>query len=397
MALLKRNRSFWSAEILPLIRDVGYLKPTLLQQKIIPLILKGKDLAVEAEEGTGKTAAFILPIVVKSQRGKSGIKAVVLTNTLENSRKIYREFRRFLPQGKRKLSPFTFGIVEDVRKENRILLRTPDVLIGTPSRIIDHIRRGNLLFPHLQTVIIDELVKGEKPGFDEDIQFIFSKFPQKRQTILFSPSFNVGTNTLISVLKRPIIIPVTSWRESVPPGKEVFLETDDKQKLSLLFRLILTEDIDSLLILCKNNLELKRIIKALRTKSFRTIYLLENMPLHKQLQVLNVFNEGRTSILVSTFSAIRQKSAKWVSHIICFDLPPDWQEFSTKSFALRKTIFLDTDVQFIQLQEKRKVDIIKNEVIGTIKIRDGLATPQIRQTLRRSEHLHRISTHRTSE
>ena len=140
MALTKGKRSFGSAEAWTLFREAGYTKPTRLQQRLIPLILKGKDVAVEAEGDSGKTAAFILPLLVKIKRGKPGIKAIVLTSSTENSHKIFREFKRFIQSGK-KLSIFAFGFEGLEKKEHRMLSRNPDVVIGTPNKVIDHIRR----------------------------------------------------------------------------------------------------------------------------------------------------------------------------------------------------------------------------------------------------------------
>jgi ATP-dependent RNA helicase DeaD len=187
MAPTKGKKTFGSAEAWTLFREAGYAKPTHLQQRMIPLILKGRDVAVEAEGDSGKTAAFILPLLVKLKRGKTGIKAIVLTSSTENSHKVFREFRRFVRSGKRP-SIFAFGFQGQEKKEHRVLSRNPDVVIGTPNKVIDHIRRGNLDFSNLQSVVIDRTENPEHPGFVEDILFIFSKLPQKKQTILISHS-----------------------------------------------------------------------------------------------------------------------------------------------------------------------------------------------------------------
>ena len=232
MALLKRDRSFWSAEILSSLRKVGYHKPTLLQLRVVPLIMKGKDLAVEAVGGSGKTAAFILPLVLKLRRGKPGIKALVLTKDLETSRKITYEFRKFSKLGKGNFSVYALGAdgsnnpgsVEygrptSSRKERNILSSGPDVLIGTPDRVIDHIRRGNLHFKSLQTVIIDE--PEQQAGFSHDVLFIYSKFPPRKQTVLFSPGFQDKTGPLLALLRRPILLNGSVWK--APRIKESFI------------------------------------------------------------------------------------------------------------------------------------------------------------------------------
>lgn len=369
MALLKRNHSFWGAEILPLIREVGYLKPTVLQRDIIPLILKGKDVAVEAEEGSGKTAAFILPLIVSLKRGKPGIKAVVLTSSLENSRKIFREFCRFLPPAKDKLALFAFGLVEDQKKENRILYRTPDVMIGTPDRFIDHIRRGNLDFSQLRSVVVDEPRKGELAGFGEDVEFIFSKFPQNRQTLLFSPAFDGGTDPLYPYLKRPVVV------TPHPTSEEVYITA---HKLTGLYKLILTEKMESVLILCRDKTGLKTVVRGLKSNRFRVLYLHDALEPQKQKAVLKTFSEGFSSILVGTFSAVKNHRLNWVSHIICIDLPPDPGAFHPEGYALQEIFFLvASEEQLIELQEMRKVkmkrqDFPGDEQVYTVLIKNAL-------------------------
>ncbi len=340
MALLKRKSSFWSAEILPLLREAGYNRPTLLQQKVIPLIIKGKDVAVEAEEGSGKTAAFILPLILKIRRGKPGIKAVVLTSSLEKSRKIFRELKRFSSRERKKISSYAFGIIEDRRKESRILSRSPDILIGTPDRVIDHIRRGNLHFSQLQTTVIDKPEDREKPGFEEDLKFIFSKFPPKKQTVLFAPTLLDGTEAFLPLLKHPVLVPSSSWKEPVPRLEEIFLVTGEDNRLSALIRLTLTRKMDSLLILGKDSGSVKRAAGALKRRKLPVLTLLDDFSPLKQKRICEAFNFGKSSILVSTFSAAGEKNLRWVTHIIT----------------------LGTEDQYFQLQEIDKVQIKKEHL-----------------------------------
>lgn len=226
MVLLKKKDSRYHAENRSLIYTAGHLQPSLLQQKIIPLILKRKNIVVEASEGSGKTATFILPLVKLISKGKKGIKAVVITS---NPDQVKRASRELLKYSERRNREFTFWAIAYKKSRPKQGARPgafPDVLIGTPDKVIDNIRRGVLDFSHLQIAVIDAPHIDGQPGFNKDVFFIFSKFPQKIQTILFSPSLADRNYALISLLSHPHIIPVEKRQKQ--PDEVIKIEETNK-------------------------------------------------------------------------------------------------------------------------------------------------------------------------
>jgi len=213
MVLLKKEDSRYHAETGSLIQTAGHLQPSLLQQKIIPLILKRKNIAVETLEGSGKTAAFILPLIKLISKGKRGIKAVVITSNSDQVKRALQELLKYSERGNRELTFWAIGYKKSRPRQGVRPGAFPDVLIGTPDKVIDNIRRGVLDFSHLQIAVIDAPYPDGQPGFIKDVFFIFSKFPQKIQTLLFSPSLADRNYTLISLLSHPYIIPADKWQK----------------------------------------------------------------------------------------------------------------------------------------------------------------------------------------
>jgi ATP-dependent RNA helicase DeaD len=393
MALTQRKRSFGSAEIWNLFREAGYVKPTHLQQRLIPLILRGRDVAVEAEADSGKTVAFILPLMVKLKRGKAGIKAIVLTSTTDNSLKVYREFRRFIRSGK-SLSVFALGLEDQERKEHRILAKHPDVVIGIPSKIIDHIRRGNLHFPNLQVAVIDRAEAVESPGFVEDVRFIFSKFPQKKQTILICSTLAGDNEQLIPLLRHPYTVPMSSWRQLNCPVENIFIDTAGNNRLEAAIKLILAEPMETLLIQSASADNVRAIAKRIKDHHLDAACLLGSLTVAQQNKVCQTFSVGRVPILVGTFEEVGKRNLRWVTHVINLDPPPDPDSYKPRSFVLQKVITLGSGDQQNRLKEKLDMHVEKQELPGEEKVLQG-AIQQILKRIREEEEPNTLNRYRS--
>jgi ATP-dependent RNA helicase DeaD len=354
MAALQRYRSFGSAELEELLRKAGYARPTLLQRKVVPLIQSGRDLAVEVEGDAGKTAAFILPLMARLRRGRAGIKAVVITSSAEDSRKVEREFQRFSrPGAGRSVSIFALAAEESDRSEHRNLARQPDVVIGIPRRIIDHIRRGNLELAFLQSVVVDR--KGDDPEFDDDLRFIFSKLPPKKQTILFTPAFDADSERLIGLFHRPVLLSQGDWKQDMPQPEELFIEVAESRKAAAVAALALCEPTPALLVLCSGSAALRRIMQVFTELGLRAQCLREDMNAAEQARIAERFGAGEPSILVSTFEAVRRHPLRQATVVINADLPPSAEAYRPSSLVLEKLITLGQAGQYRRLQETYKV------------------------------------------
>jgi hypothetical protein len=354
MAPQQRDRSFGSAELWEPLRKAGYAKPTLLQRKVVPLIQSGRDLVVEVEGDTGRTAAFILPILARLRRGRAGIKAVVATSSAEDSRKVQREFQRLCrPQSGRDVSVFALGVEEGDRGEHRSLSRQPDVLIGTPSRIIDHIRRGNLDFSLLQSVVIDR--QEPEPGFVDDLKFIFSKLPPKKQVLLFTSAIGPEADGLLELLRRPVQLALTAWRQAGEKVEELFVEVPEAGKNRAVALIALTKGAGALLVQTSGRDSARKLGQELAALGLRVRVLWEAMGEAEQERIREGFAAGEHPVLVSTFEAVRRHSLRWVTHVLNVDPPPSADSYRPASVVLEKIYTLGSPAQFQQLQEKLNV------------------------------------------
>ena len=338
------------AELWEALRKAGYAKPTLLQRKVIPLIQSGRDLAVQVEGDTGRTAAFILPILARIRRGRAGIKALVVASNAEDSRKVQREFQRFTrAQAGKTPYVFALGVEEGERGEHRSLSKQPDVLIGTPSRIIDHIRRGNLDFSPLQSVVIDR--QEPELGFDDDLRFIFSKLPPKRQVLLFTPAFGAETEGLRGLLRRPQQLPVSAWKQEERLA-ESFVEVPEGEKPRAVAALALAERSGAFLVQAGAREAARKLGQALSEMGLDVQVLWEGQGEAEQQRISDSFASGAHPVLVSTFEAVRRRGLRWVTHVVNADLPHKADAYRPASVVLEKIVTLGSPAQYQQLQEK---------------------------------------------
>ena len=246
------------------------------------------------------------------------------------------------------------------------------MIIGTPNKVIDHIRRGNLHFSGLQTVVIDRSENTEHPGFIEDILFIFSKLPQKKQTILISSTLEKAGERLLSLLRRPIMLPMSSWRQLSAPARDRFIEVREDQGISSVVKLILAEPMESLLIQSGAPNEAIKISKQLRSQNLEAALLLDTLSPQQQNKVCQNFSVGKVPILVSTFETACKKNLRWVSHVINLAVPPRPESYKPRSFVLGQAITLGTAEDFNRLKENLKVEVERSELPSQDQVFRGM-------------------------
>ena len=201
----RRDETRLDESIISLIHGAGYGEPTPLQKRVIPLILSGKDVVVETGAALGKTASFILPIICLVNENVNSTEALVLT-TPENIRKISHQFARFSQRSEKRISHLSIEGTEDVRRGLKSLAQSHDVLISTPHRLIDHIRRGNIELTDVRIAVLDSPDSRSAAQFSHDVQFIYSKFTRRVQTVLLSSSIENGNANLVSILRNPTVV-----------------------------------------------------------------------------------------------------------------------------------------------------------------------------------------------
>ena len=381
--MFNKTHALWNNRILHLLHKAGYLQPTQLQEIVIPLILKGRDIAIEAGDKTGKTAAFILPVLEKINRNKAGIKALVLTASFENAKKITREFNKFIKHISSRIYIALLGNIKGEREEFHILSKKPDIVIGPAERIIDHIRRGNLAFEQLQFFIIEGSDMKKKEGFDPDIHFISTKLSTSHQTILFSPLPLTSIESILSLLKRPITLNKEDWKdESVYPKYSYFNMQPEQiaEKKMLVTKLIITKNIKSLLLLCYDMKLIPELTKFLKKTGLSVKSLTKTIPEIKKQNILKTFNVHQINILIASISLFQNQKYIWPSHIMHFDPPNNINRYvryiPARSNSIREVIIFINDIFFQELQkyeEIKKLAMKKDEFPTDEAVIKGLA------------------------
>lgn len=322
---------FKSMDLLPAIQNAilkkGYTTPTPIQAKSIPHLLKGKDILGIAQTGTGKTAAFSLPILnrlaknkVQTKRGNA--RTLILTPTRELASQIEQNVREY-GKGLKLVSTVIFGGVghtPQIRKMNQGV----DILIATPGRLLDLMNDGHIRYEQLEVFVLDEADRMLDMGFIHDVKKIIAKLPKNKQTLLFSATMPKDIATLASsLLKNPVRCEVAPESTTVEKIDQSICMVEKANKTHLLKEILTKKEIKSTLIFSRTKHGADRIVKFLDREGIDSVAIHGNKAQGARERALNSFRSGKVKILIATDIAARGIDVSHVTHVINFDLPDD--------------------------------------------------------------------------
>ncbi len=306
--------------ILAGVRSAGFTTPTPIQQQAIPLVLEGQDIIGVAQTGTGKTAAFMLPILQRLTRGPQGhVRALVLAPTRELAEQIHQTA---LDLGKNTKAR-SISIYGGVSKGPQLsaLRRGTEIVIACPGRLLDHMGEGNIDLSQVEMLVLDEADRMCDMGFLPDIRRILKQLPQKRQTLFFSATMPQEIRELAdSILNHPHTVQV----DVIAPAKTVshalypVPQGDKKQLLLGMLQQLPTERV---LVFTRTKHRAKKLAEDLERQGYRASALQGNMAQNRRQQAIDGFRDGRYDILVATDIAARGIDVSKISHVINFDMP----------------------------------------------------------------------------
>ena len=312
-----------SDEMLSAISDMGFEEPTPIQQMAIPQILEGKDITGQAQTGTGKTAAFAIPIIEKLDAANKHVQAIVLSPTRELTIQTAEEFSHLMKY-KTGLSVVPIYGGQAIERQLRALRGAVQVVIGTPGRVIDHISRGTLKLDDVSMFVLDEADQMLDMGFRDDIIEIINQTPEDRQTVLFSATM---PGPILDITRRfqkdPEFIKITRRELTVPQIEQTYIEVRDRDKLEALCRFLDMNNPELALVFCNT----KRSVDELMTRMQARGYLVE--AIHgdmKQMQrdrVMARFRSGSIDVLIATDVAARGIDVDDVDIVFNYDVPQD--------------------------------------------------------------------------
>ena len=311
------------SKILRAITEMGFEQPSPIQAKAIPEILAGKDIVGQAQTGTGKTAAFGIPLLQMINTKDKNLQALVLSPTRELAIQIAEEFR--------KLSKFSHGIKilpiyggQDITKQIRSLKGGVQVVIGTPGRVMDHMRRKTLKMEHVKMIVLDEADEMLNMGFREDIETILEQIPTERQTILFSATMPRPIMEIARAhQKNSEIIKVVKKELTVPKIEQYYYEVKRKNKNEVLSRLLDIYAPKLSLVFCNTKRGVDELVEDLKGRGYFADGLHGDMKQQQRDRVMRNFRNGKTEILIATDVAARGIDVDDVEAVFNYDLPQD--------------------------------------------------------------------------
>ena len=308
-------------ELLRAIQENAYNQPTPIQERAIPLALEGRDLICCAQTGTGKTAAFALPILHRlAEREPADLQALILVPTRELAIQVDRSIREY---GKHLdvISTSVFGGVP-IEPQVMMLRHGVDILVATPGRLIDHMWRGNIDYRHTEYLVLDEADRMLDMGFIKDVREIIEMMPTERQSMLFSATLDREIRTLSrDILKDPVRIEVAPPATTLDEVDQFLVPADHKRRLSTLEALIHDLRMKRTIIFVRTKIGASRLASQLRGRGHRASAIHSDRSQGERIRALEGFREGRIHFLVANDIAARGIDIHDVSHVVNYDLP----------------------------------------------------------------------------
>ena len=312
-----------SEQVLQALSEMGFEEPSPIQKEAIPLALEGHDLIGQAQTGTGKTAAFGIPITETVNPKFLAIQALIVTPTRELAIQVAEEIAKIGKYRHVKLLPIYGG--QPIDRQIRALRMGYQVVVGTPGRLLDHLNRGTLRLQHVKMVVLDEADEMLDMGFIKDIESLLKEVPtENRQMMLFSATMPPGIRKLAQTyMKNPRSVSVSRDELTVPQIEQVFYETSESIKVDALCRIIDNEDIGQGIIFCRTKRGVDELVVALEARGYFADALHGDLDQQHRDRVMKRFRDGKSELLVATDVAARGLDINNVTHVINFDIPQD--------------------------------------------------------------------------
>src|SRR3989344_4830229 len=303
-------------EIAKAAEDLGYTEWTDVQKRTIPKVQEGKDVIAQSSTGSGKTAAFGLPILEKIIHGQ-GLQVLILVPTRELCEQVNKEMRKFSKYKKMNIITVYGGVSINPQID---ALRTADIVVATPGRMIDHIQRRTIQLNKVNILVLDEADKMFEMGFIDHVKRIISYLKQNRQTLLFSATISGQVHNIVkNYMKNPELIKVKSY---VDEGKLVqhYYDVPSRDKFSLLAYLLKHEK-GLTIIFCATRRMVDILSKNLYTNGIKALKLHGGMSQNRRKQAIDMFHGSKADVLIASDVAARGLDIKNVTHIINYDIP----------------------------------------------------------------------------
>lgn len=365
-------------EINHTLKSLGIVAPTSIQERTIPAVIEGKDVIAQAQTGTGKTLAFVLPMLEKIDVNNSDVQALILTPTRELAQQISNEIKRMIENVEGINVLAVYG-GQDVNHQLKKLEGATHIVVATPGRLLDHIRRETIDLSTIQMLVLDEADQMLDMGFLPEVDDIIHETLSSRQTMLFSATISKEIKALaIKYMIEPEFIEVKAKKVTVDEIKQVVIETTDRRKQQTLLHLIQDHRPFLAIIFCRTKIRVKKLHEALHSNGYESDELHGDLSQSKREKAMKRFREAKTQFLVATDVAARGLDVEGVTHVYNYDIPQDVESYVHRigrtgragGDGVAYTLVAPKDLEFLRLIEKGINQKLEMQVIKGVSIPD---------------------------
>jgi ATP-dependent RNA helicase RhlE len=313
-------------ELLRAVADAGYTTPTPIQARTIPLILRGRDIMGLAQTGTGKTAAFTLPIVHRLLGGPRRARALILTPTRELAVQVRESFARYAEHSGLIIVDVYGGV--PLGPQEQALRAGVDVIVATPGRLLDHMERQNVAFDDLEVLVLDEADRMLDMGFAPQLNRIVADIPKYRQTLLFSATMPPEVEALArKYLRKPIVVQVGMRTQAASTVTHAVYPVPRDRKSALLVELLRQTELDSVLVFTRTKHGADKVVRNLEREGIAALAMHSEKTQGQRTDALDQFKKGTIRVLVATDIAQRGLDIAGISHVINYDVPAQAEDY----------------------------------------------------------------------
>ena len=363
--------------LLKALYEVGYETPTPIQDQTIPLLLEKKDVLGQAQTGTGKTAAFALPLLSNLNLRQKDPQILVLAPTRELAIQVAEAFKKYASQIKSfHVLPIYGG--QEYRRQIRGLQRGVHVVVGTPGRVMDHMRRGTLKLEKINTLVLDEADEMLRMGFIDDVEWILEKTPLNRQIALFSATMPQQIRSIAKrYLKDPEQIIIKVKTTTADTIRQRFWPVSGMHKLEALTRILEVESFEAMLIFVRTKTATVELSAKLEARGYATNALNGDIKQNQRERTIDYLKSGKLDILVATDVAARGLDVDRISHVVNYDMPHDTEGYVHRIGRTGRAGRKGEAILFVAPREKRMLHSIEKATNQKIEIMELPSTELI--------------------
>ena len=363
--------------LLQALDDAGYESPTPIQIEMIPHVMAGRDVVGQAQTGTGKTAAFALPLLANIDLRRSHPQVLVLAPTRELALQVADAFQTYGAHLKNLKIVAIFG-GQDYTTQLSALKRGAQVVVGTPGRVMDHIRRQSLKMDNIVSLVLDEADEMLNMGFIDDVEWVLTQLPEKRQISLFSATMPPSIRSMAKkYLKEPVEITIKSRTATATTIHQRCMLTDGfAKKIEALSRILEVEPFNGVLVFVRTKIQTVELAEKLTSMGYACAPLCGDIPQNQRLRTVEQLKSGKLDILVATDVAARGLDVDRISHVINFDIPFDNEAYIHRIGRTGRAGRKGEAILFIHPRERRMLHSI--ETLTRQKI-EMMEAPTVRE------------------